>query len=110
VAGCCQSLFCRSRTLILEWIAGRQEGRVFLSTLDEEGKFRKGCRHRCRAGCFQGCLLVGRCGAVFVRAGGGGPAGNWALVDLDFGSGISAALTVPAKCHDRIERRRLELK
>jgi len=41
---------------------------------------------------------------------GFGPAGNWALVDLDFGSGISAALTVPAKCHDRIERRRLELK
>jgi len=41
---------------------------------------------------------------------GVGPAGNWALVDLDFGSGISAALTVPAKRHDRIECRRLELK
>lgn len=41
---------------------------------------------------------------------GYGPAGDWALVDLDVGSGISAALTVPAKCHDRIKLRRLELK
>ncbi|MGZ8181064.1 MAG: hypothetical protein ACXWT1_03800 [Methylobacter sp.] len=42
--------------------------------------------------------------------GGYGLGEDWALVDLDFGSGISAALTVPAKCYDRIELRRLELK
>ncbi len=41
---------------------------------------------------------------------GYGFAGDWALVDLDFGSGVSAALTVPAKYYDRIELRRLELK
>lgn len=41
---------------------------------------------------------------------GYGPAGDWALVDLHFGSGIGAALTVPAKCYDRIELRQLELK
>jgi hypothetical protein len=56
-------------------------------------------------------LLSGWCGAVFVCAGGGyGLGEDWALVDLDFGIGISAALTVPAKCYDRIELRRLELK
>ena len=41
---------------------------------------------------------------------GYGSAGDWALVDLDFGSGVSAALTVPAKCYNRIELRQLELK
>jgi len=41
---------------------------------------------------------------------GYGCAGDWRLIDLDFGGGISAALTAPAKCYDRIELRRLELK
>ncbi|MDO9269106.1 MAG: 4'-phosphopantetheinyl transferase superfamily protein [Methylobacter sp.] len=35
---------------------------------------------------------------------------DWTLVDLDVGCGISAALTVPAKCYDRIELRQLQLK
>ena len=39
---------------------------------------------------------------------GYGLAGDWALADLDFGGGISAALTVPAKCYKGIELRRLE--
>ncbi|MDP1665565.1 MAG: 4'-phosphopantetheinyl transferase superfamily protein [Methylobacter sp.] len=39
---------------------------------------------------------------------GYGSAGDWVLVDLDFDRGISAALTVPAKCYNRIELRRLE--
>ncbi|WP_340123345.1 4'-phosphopantetheinyl transferase family protein [Methylobacter svalbardensis] len=39
---------------------------------------------------------------------GYGPAGDWALVDLDVGRGISAALTVPAKCYTGIELKRLE--
>ncbi|UOA10701.1 4'-phosphopantetheinyl transferase superfamily protein [Methylobacter sp. S3L5C] len=36
-----------------------------------------------------------------------GSAGDWALVDLDFGRGIGAALTVPAKCYAGFELRRL---
>jgi 4'-phosphopantetheinyl transferase len=39
---------------------------------------------------------------------GHGPAEDWALVDLDFGCGVSAALTVPAKCYNGIELRRLD--
>ena len=39
-----------------------------------------------------------------------GSAEDWALVDLDFGYGISATLTVSAKCYGRIELRQLELK
>lgn len=39
---------------------------------------------------------------------GYGSAGDWALVDLDFDRGISAALTVPAKCYAGFELRRLE--
>jgi 4'-phosphopantetheinyl transferase len=41
---------------------------------------------------------------------GYGSTKDWTLVDLSFGDGISAALTVPAKCYDRIELRQLELK
>lgn len=37
-----------------------------------------------------------------------GSAGDWKLVDLDFGGGIGAALTVPAKCYKGFELRRLE--
>ncbi|MDO9187435.1 MAG: 4'-phosphopantetheinyl transferase superfamily protein [Bacteroidia bacterium] len=36
-----------------------------------------------------------------------GSAEDWTLVDLDFGGGISAALTVPAHCDKRIEFKRL---
>lgn len=39
---------------------------------------------------------------------GYGSAGDWTLVDLDFGSGTSAALTVPAKCYKGFELRLLE--
>lgn len=39
---------------------------------------------------------------------GYGLAEDWALVDLDFGSGISAALTLPAKCYKGFELRLLE--
>jgi 4'-phosphopantetheinyl transferase len=39
---------------------------------------------------------------------GYGSVGDWALVDLDLGSGVSAALTVPEKCYTGIEFRRLE--
>lgn len=36
-----------------------------------------------------------------------GPAGDWAVVDLDVGSGISAALTIPAECYRGIKFKRL---
>lgn len=39
---------------------------------------------------------------------GYGLARDWALIDLDFGSGISAALTVPAECYTGIDFKRLE--
>jgi 4'-phosphopantetheinyl transferase len=38
---------------------------------------------------------------------GYGSSEDWALVDLNFGDGISAALTVPAKCFEGVELRRL---
>ncbi|MFZ2407400.1 MAG: 4'-phosphopantetheinyl transferase superfamily protein [Methylobacter sp.] len=34
---------------------------------------------------------------------------DWALVDLDFGSGIGAALTIPTKCYGRVELKQLGL-
>ncbi len=39
---------------------------------------------------------------------GYGSAGDWALIDLALGSGISAALTVPAQCYDGVEFKRLD--
>jgi 4'-phosphopantetheinyl transferase len=39
---------------------------------------------------------------------GYGRAEDWALVDFDFGCGISAALTVPAECYKGFELRLLE--
>jgi 4'-phosphopantetheinyl transferase len=48
-------------------------------------------------------------GAHFLSVPEGyGLASDWTLADLDFGGGISAALTVPAKCYKGIELRRLE--
>ncbi|MCK9396385.1 MAG: hypothetical protein M0Q44_12440 [Methylobacter sp.] len=40
---------------------------------------------------------------------GYGSAGDWALIDLDFGSGISAALTFSVEFYKRIDLRRLQL-
>jgi 4'-phosphopantetheinyl transferase len=52
------------------------------------------------------CSTVGPARFVSVPDEYGSPE-DWALVDLDFGSGIRAALTIPAKCYGRIELKQL---